>query len=387
MINVNDLNALKMLAEVQSNLISGGCIFLCIAGDDVDTKITWKKASDAFDVDIFSVGSKLGNDSIAHRAIVEKRTLTEKVPRSLYGMRLITVAIPIVNETGDAVGAFSIVFPRLHPIAAAFDQFAPILAEMFPEGVILYITDSKKFLYRQSSTVFDLPVNQVGTELKEGDIPFKTIISKKLVVEEVDASKYGLPLLVTNYPLFDEDNANEVVATFGLVIPKKTAVQLRDMSGNLDNGLSGISAAIEQLAASASQIHTNEQDLNKDIKGIISLSNEINEVSVFIKEIADETKMLGLNAAIEAARAGDAGRGFGVVAEEIRKLSEQSKSTVPKIKKLTDGIKTNVTIVSEKSGSSLNASQEQAAASEEITASIEEITLMAEELNRIAMQL
>jgi len=387
MINVNDLNTLKMLAEVQANLISGGSIFLCIDAVDGDTIITWKKASDTFDLDIFSVGSKLRNDSIAHRAIVEKRTLTEKVPRSLYGMRLITVAIPIVNEEGDVVGAFSIIFPRLHPVAASFNHFAPMLAEMFPEGVILYMTDLQKFSYKQSSKVFDLPINQVGTEFKEGSISFKTIKTKKMIVEEVDASEYGLPLLVTCYPCFDEDDENEVVATFGIVIPKKTAAQLRDMSGNLDNGLSGISAAIEQLAASASQIHTNERELNKDIKGIISLSDEINEVSVFIKEIADETKMLGLNAAIEAARAGDAGRGFGVVAEEIRKLSEQSKSTVPKIKKLTDGIKTNVTIVSEKSEGSLHASQEQAAASEEITASIEEITLMAEELNRIAKQL
>lgn len=77
------------------------------------------------------------------------------------------------------------------------------------------------------------------------------------------------------------------------------------------------------MAASASQIHANEQELNIEIKDVISLSEEINEISSFIKEIADETKMLGLNAAIEAARAGDAGRCFGVVAYEIRKLSEQ----------------------------------------------------------------
>ncbi|NTV89591.1 MAG: methyl-accepting chemotaxis protein, partial [Clostridiales bacterium] len=124
--------------------------------------------------------------------------------------------------------------------------------------------------------------------------------------------------------------------TFGIITPKDTASRLRQMSGNLDNGISGISAAIQQLAASATLISESEQQLTKSISGVVELSEEINEISAIIKDIADETKMLGLNAAIEAARAGDAGRGFGVVADEIRKLSEQSKSTVPEINAMAD---------------------------------------------------
>lgn len=56
------------------------------------------------------------------------------------------------------------------------------------------------------------------------------------------------------------------------------------------------------------------------------------------ENMADETQMSGLNAAIEAARAGDAGRDFGVVAEEIRKLSDQSKQTAEQIRQLTKTI-------------------------------------------------
>ncbi|HQA08653.1 MAG TPA: methyl-accepting chemotaxis protein, partial [Syntrophomonadaceae bacterium] len=178
-----------------------------------------------------------------------------------------------------------------------------------------------------------------------------------------------------------------VVATFGLFLPKATASTLQEMANNLEYGLSGISAAIEELTSSASEIHTNEQSLNESIKEIIDITEQINDVSAFIKEIADETKMLGLNAAIEAARAGDAGRGFGVVAEEIRKLSDQSKSTVPKINELTNNIKIKVDEASKKSQSSLSSSQEQAAATEEITASIQEISAMSEELVKIAKQL
>ena len=58
------------------------------------------------------------------------------------------------------------------------------------------------------------------------------------------------------------------------------------------------------------------------------VKSQINEVMDLIKEIADETRLLGLNAAIEAARAGEAGVGFGVVAQEIRNLSNDSTNLV-----------------------------------------------------------
>lgn len=383
MIYESHLNSIKYFAEVLTKFIPGGVFFGFVEGDTV----TWSKHSDSFDLEALKVGSKVDGDSVTHRAIKEKNVLSQTVPRSVYGTRVIVVSIPVVNDAEEAIGAFNVAIPRLHPVASAFPNFAPILAEMFHEGAFLYITDLKKIAYRQPSKNFDVPSIQVGYDLNESDISYKVIKSKKPAFMEIDASKYGMPISVANYPLYDEDNNDEIVATLGIATPKQTAVHLRDMASNLDTGLGGISSAIQELAASANEIFNNQQLLNTNIKEITGLSDEINGVTAFIKEIADETKMLGLNAAIEAARAGEAGRGFGVVAEEIRKLSEQSKSTVPKIKKLTDDIKDKVYSVDEKSKNSLHASQEQAAASEEITASIEEITSMSEELAKIAQKL
>jgi hypothetical protein len=316
----------------------------------------------------------------------EKRTIIENVPRSLYGTRLKIMAEPIVNNEGQVVGGFASVFPVLHPVAKSFNDFAPILCEMFADGVLIYVTDLHKPAYMQESSNFHITQFKVGEPFSEDSTPGKVIKAKKPIsVEYKTSTPYGVPCLGVCHPLFSDEG--DIVGTFGLLIPKSTAADLREMAKTLEDMLAEAASTIEELAASAATIHTNEQSLNSNINEITDLSKEINNISSFIKEIADETKLLGLNASIEAARAGEVGRGFGIVAKEIRKLSEQSKGTVPKIQKLTDKIISKVNESSVKSQGSLASSQEQAAATEEIASSIEEINSIAERLNEIAHKL
>lgn len=160
--------------------------------------------------------------------------------------------------------------------------------------------------------------------------------------------------------------------------------QLKIHSENLNANLQEISAVVQEITASATDISMNENQLNNDIMDIMKLSDEIAVVLGFIKQIADETKMLGLNAAIEAARAGEAGRGFGVVAEEIRKLSDESKETVVKIKNLIEEIKGKVEVTVCASQKTMSSNEEQAAATQQMSARIAEIAAMADELQKLA---
>ncbi|MFC7372894.1 protoglobin domain-containing protein [Fictibacillus iocasae] len=87
-------------------------------------------------------------------------------------------------------------------------------------------------------------------------------------------------------------------------------------------------ARLEQHQHMVSSVNEKTVRISTELALLEEATMQINGVLSMIKEIADQTNLLALNAAIEAARAGDAGHGFTMVAQEVRKLSEQTKVSV-----------------------------------------------------------
>ncbi|AKN31308.1 chemotaxis protein [Clostridium carboxidivorans P7] len=129
------------------------------------------------------------------------------------------------------------------------------------------------------------------------------------------------------------------------------------------------------------------ENILQEVKDAAENVSGTDNILKFVQNISSQTNLLGLNAAIEAARAGDSGRGFSVVAEEIRKLSSNSNDSIKKIDEVLKKIEKSVINISNKVNESNTVFNAQASAIEEITASIDKLSSTAQILEELSQKL
>jgi len=135
--------------------------------------------------------------------------------------------------------------------------------------------------------------------------------------------------------------------------------KINELVQNLDSlGNNGLEQ-VDLLEDRAINTEKSSQNVNKIINEVKENAKQINVITDTISQIAEQTNLLALNAAIEAARAGESGRGFSVVAEEIRKLAEKSSKATKDIAKLIQDVNNSSNLAVEAMDQATNAVNDQ----------------------------
>jgi photoactive yellow protein len=193
--------------------------------------------------------------------------------------------------------------------------------------------------------------------------------------------------------------AHEISSVFKDLVSnaQKTSDNAEDMAqsgGEMSSKVERIADSVEQMNLSLSRVvqntekassiskDANEQakEINNKMEALVETSKQIGDVVAIIKEIADQTNLLSLNATIEAARAGDAGKGFAIVAGEVKELARQSADSSDKISDQVNNIQSSVEKTVDSIKKIISIINEIDAINNTITESVEEQTRMSEEI-------
>lgn len=258
---------------------------------------------------------------------------------------------------------------------------AKMYMSLFPLDCSVLIANREGIIVRY------IPAETFDLKLKEGNMAApnsavdKILKTRKDMMHVVPKERFGIPVKSVGKPVFVD---GEMVGAIVLVTTLDVQKTLYDSAQAITESTEKTTAMMQELSAAAKVLSDNLEVLKNKGNNVIEQINNTDEILQFVSEVAVSSNLLGINAAIEAARAGDNGRGFAVVAKEIRKMADDSENAVKNIKETLMMIRQETSGIMVAIKQTAQLGEQQAQASQEIAEDMEALTKSAYDVENIA---
>lgn len=259
----------------------------------------------------------------------------------------------------------------LHPELETILNFAPSLVNLIHADVTVVISDKERILSQI-----------IASELNFGDVSNKPLRPQDPMVDVIRTKKprmmtvpkeiYGVPFRGAISPLFSK--SGELLGTLSINTTLSNQENLIEVANHLSLSSEEMHASVQHMTQSADFLNKTMDHLAESQVDMFNQVENSAKMLEMINTVAKNTRILGFNAGIEAARSGEHGRGFAVVAKEITKLADLSAQSVDEIRQLMTQLKSRVDEVKQIVNETSGISRQQFESIHEISEAMENFT-------------